>query len=69
MSIVKQSTFGYLPFCTPKKGKPWFAGNVTIGYTAADARTEFVKACGQEWDDLKREGWRVVRVEVSLANT
>lgn len=65
--ILKSTTYGYLPLCTPKKGEPWFAGNVTIGYTAGDTRTEFVKACGQPWDELKKEGWLVVRVKVELA--
>lgn len=65
--ILECSTFGYLPLCTPEKGKPWFAGNVTIGYTAGDARSEFVKTCGQGWEDLKKEGWRIVRVKVSVA--
>lgn len=66
--ITKQTTYGYLPFCTPEKGSPWFAGNVTIGYTAKDTRDAFIRACGQSWEVLKREGWRIVRVKVTLAN-
>lgn len=72
--ITRHTTFGYLPLCTPKEGTPWFAGNVTIGYTAADARVAFTKACtghpeyqSSDWDDLKKEGWRIVRVKVELA--
>jgi hypothetical protein len=63
--ISERSTFGYLPLCTPEKGKPWFAGNVTIGFTAGDARAAFVEACGQPWEELKKEGWRIVRVKIS----
>lgn len=65
--IVQHTTFGYLPFCTPKKGRPWFAGNVTVGYTANDARSDFVKVCGQDWESLKKEGWRIVRVKIERA--
>lgn len=65
--ITKQTTYGYLPFCTPAKGKPWFAGNVTIGFTAKDSRDAFIRACGQSWEVLKREGWRIVRVKIELA--
>lgn len=65
--LTKNTTFGYLPFCTPMNGKPWFAGNVTIGYTASDARKAFEKVCGQEWEALKKEGWRIVRVKVEIA--
>lgn len=65
--ITEQTTFGYIPLCTPKTGKPWFAGNVVIGYTAADARAAFVELCGYTWDELKKEGWRIVRVKISTA--
>lgn len=65
--ITKQTTYGYLPFCTPKKGNAWFACNVTIGYSMKDAREAFVKVCGQSWEELKREGWRIVRVKIELA--
>lgn len=72
--LLECSTFGYLPLCTPEKGKPWFAGNVTIGYTAGDARVDFTKACTgnphyetRDWEALKKEGWRIVRVKVSAA--
>lgn len=70
MTRIKQ--FGYLPLCTPDKGKPWFAGSVSVGYSAQDTRVEFTKLCsGQseyitsEWEALKKEGWRIVRVAVS----
>lgn len=64
--LTKPITYGYLPFCTPNKGKPWFASNIVIGYTAKDARANFVRVCGQSWDILKKEGWRIVRVKVEL---
>jgi len=66
-TITKQTTYGYLPFCTPSKGRPWFAGNITLGYTMKDSREAFVKACCQDWESLKKEGWRIVRVKVYLA--
>jgi hypothetical protein len=65
--ITKQNTYGYLPFCTPDKGHPWFAANVVIGDTAKDTRYAFTQACGQSWETLKREGWRIVRVKIDLA--
>jgi hypothetical protein len=72
--LAVTTTFGYLPLCTPEKGSPWFAGNVTIGYTASDARVAFTKACTgnpsyetRDWDALKKEGWRIVRVKISEA--
>lgn len=70
--MVAHSEFGYLPMCTPAEGKPWFAGSVSVGYSAMDARTEFTKMVhGQkdyipsQWEDLKKDGWRIVRVKVS----
>lgn len=65
--ITKQTTYGYLPRCTPEKGQPWFAGNVTVGYTAKDSREAFVRACGQTWESLKKEGWRIAKVKIELA--
>lgn len=64
VKITKQTTFGWLPLCTPDRGRPWFASNVTIGYTMKDCRDAFVRACGQSWESLKREGWKIVRVEI-----
>lgn len=64
--------YGYLPKCTPKEGKPWFAGCVTVGYSAQDTRVAFTKHCTgypeydpKCWDDLKKEGWRIVRVKIT----
>lgn len=73
--MARLTEFGYLPMCTPATGKPWFAGSVAVGYSAQDTRVEFTKLCsGQteyqtsEWNALKKEGWRIVRVKVSIAN-
>lgn len=65
--ITKHATYGYLPFCTPKEGTPWFAGNVTVGYTAKETREAFAIQCGDDWKSLKKEGWRIVRVKIEVA--
>jgi hypothetical protein len=63
---------GWLPLCEPEKGEPWFAGCVPVGYTQKETREAFTKHCtgrpGYErkcWDDLRKEGWRIVRVRIT----
>lgn len=70
--MIGQLNFvGYLPKCTPAKGNPWFAGNVPVGYTAQDCRVEFTERCTgkkyspEDWDGLKKEGWRIVKVSIT----
>jgi hypothetical protein len=55
---------GYAPKCTPQRGSPWLfiAGCRDL---RREAVADFAKTCGQDWETLKREGWRIVRVEIT----
>lgn len=55
---------GFAPKCTPEKGEPWLFVS-GCRWQRRDAVADFEKYCGQDWKTLKREGWRIVRVEVT----
>jgi hypothetical protein len=65
----KHSQLAFVPMCIPHKGNPWFAPQATR-YLAKDARDAFIDLCGypgpDAWKALKIEGWRIVRVKISL---
>jgi hypothetical protein len=43
--------------------RPYFALQF-MSHSQRTARDDFVKEVRQNWDELKKEGWRIVRVEV-----
>lgn len=53
----------WVPKCIPEKGNPFLIVSFARSLRR-EAVADFVKYCGQDWKSLKREGWRMVAVEV-----
>ncbi len=60
---VRHREVAFVPMCTPKDGKPWFALEY-VRWQQRHARDDFALNVGEQWEALKKEGWRIVRVEV-----
>lgn len=62
---IKHREILYVPMCTREGVGPWFAVKF-MRHRKMDARHEFVMECAVDgdWESLKKEGWRIVRVEV-----
>jgi hypothetical protein len=61
---VKHDETWWIPMCTPEKGKPWFWPQ-GVGDTKKGVRANFIKHCCVEWSQLRKEGWRIVRVRLT----
>lgn len=54
----------WIPMCTTVQGGTWF-WSTGIGDRQRDVRDNFAKHCCMEWQALRKEGWRIVRVRLS----
>lgn len=62
--MARHDEMMWVPMCIPEKGGPWFWPR-GVADRQKDARENFVKHCCQEWSDLRKEGWRIVRVRLT----
>ena len=62
--MERHDEIAWIPMCTPEKGKPWF-WPLGIADTQRDARVGFANHCGQDWSELRKEGWRIVRIRLT----
>lgn len=61
---MKYDELAWVPMLIPDKGSPFFF-QAGVRNMKRDARNDFAKHCGMEWNELLKEGWRIVRVRLS----
>lgn len=59
----KHEEIAWIPMCTTENGS-WF-WEQGIRDLQREARNNFAKHCAMEWEALRKEGWRIVRVKLS----
>lgn len=61
---MKHEQLAWVPMCIPDKGSPFFF-DLGVRGRQREARDAFIKYCGMPWAELRKEGWRIVRVRLS----
>jgi len=61
--MTKHEAIAWVPMCTTDKGS-WF-WTEGISDLQREARNNFVEHARMEWETLRKEGWRIVRVKLS----
>jgi hypothetical protein len=56
----------YTAKCEPASGHPWLAYQF-IRDRAKDVREDFPRGAGTTWKQMRKEGWKVVRVHLTEA--
>jgi hypothetical protein len=49
---------------TKRRLKPWFAIS-TLHWTAKHAREDLMRGLDRTWANMRRDGWRIVKVKIS----
>lgn len=61
--MAKHEEMAWVPMCTTENGS-WF-WTQGMRDLQREARNNFAKHCCMEWEALRKEGWRIVRVKLS----
>lgn len=62
--MARVEEVAWIPMCVPKNGRPFFFDRC-IRDLRRDALADFAKYCCVEWQELRKEGWRIVRVRLT----
>jgi hypothetical protein len=61
--MAKHEELAWVPMCTTENGSwYWTTG---LRDLQREARNCFVEHAGMEWEELRKEGWRIVRVRLT----
>ena len=63
---MKHEELAWIPMCTTENGS-WF-WEAGISDLKRDARDNFVAHCCVDWKELRKEGWKIVRVRLSCVD-
>ena len=62
----RHSEMCFVPMCTPKRGKPWFAVRC-LDWSRKAALAQFLEGePSSNWKDWRKCGWRIVKVRMHV---